>query len=218
MSIKIENATFLVSATGPKGWPKGRAPEVAFAGRSNVGKSSLLNALVGRKALARVSSTPGRTRSLNFVEVLLAKGYPTRSLRMVDLPGYGYAKVARSERQRWGPMVESYVTGRDDLVLVVLVVDARRPPSELDIHMAAWLQEVGRPWICAATKLDKLPRTKRSAAVKQAQGALRLADGQVVGFSAPEAFGRDPIWRYVLDACRSAQSRSDEDFKEEGSR
>jgi GTP-binding protein len=175
--------------------------EVAFAGRSNVGKSSLVNALVGRRALARVSSTPGRTRTLNFVEVSLVPGGGLRRLRMVDLPGYGYAKVSKAEKRRWGPMVESYVTERDGLALVILVVDARRPPTDLDVAMAGWLTETGRPWACVVTKLDKLAKTRRAAAVRAAEQALALPAGAAVGFSAEAGIGRDAVWGRILEAC-----------------
>ncbi len=200
MSIKVEHAGFLVSATGPKSWPAGRGSEIAFAGRSNVGKSSLINSLLGRRALARVSGTPGRTRTINFLDVRLGAGSPVRTLRMVDLPGYGYAKVSHAERQRWGPMIETYVTKRGDLVLVVLIVDARRPPTELDLRMARWLDEVGRPWLCVVTKLDKLPKTKRAGAVRAAERALDLDPGVAVGFSAVDGTGREAVWRRLLRA------------------
>lgn len=201
MIVKVENAEFLKSATGPQGWPMVKAPEIAFAGRSNVGKSSLVNTLIGRRALVKVSSTPGRTRMLNFVDVILKQGSPLRSLRMVDLPGYGYAKVSRDERRRWGPMVESYVRDRTDLALVILVVDSRRPPTELDQSMATWLHETGRPWLVVSTKIDKLPRAKQNAAVRAAERALELEPGSVIAFSAEDATGRDAIWGQILSAC-----------------
>lgn len=201
MRVKIESAAFLASATGAGSWPPGTVPEVAFAGRSNVGKSSLVNTLLQRKALARVSATPGRTRTINFVDVTLVQGSPVRHLRMVDLPGYGYAKVSQSERRKWGPMIESYVKERERLVLVVLVVDARRPPTDLDRQMAGWLERVGRQWLCAVTKLDKLPRTKRAAAVGHTQKALGLEPGLAIGFSAVDSTGRDAIWAEIVDAC-----------------
>lgn len=205
MKVKVKTASFLVSAATERQCPAPAAPEVAFAGRSNVGKSSLVNTLLGRKALVRVSSTPGRTRTLNFVDVSLAEGRPVRQLRMVDLPGYGYAKVSRVERKRWGPMVESYVTKRDSLALVVLVVDARRPPTELDLQMAHWLNELGRPWLCVATKLDKLPKSKRVGGLRETEKVLSLPARSVVGFSAEDSTGREALWGHVLDACEAAQ-------------
>ncbi len=206
MKVKVNEARFLVSAADERHWPAERVPEVAFAGRSNVGKSSLINCLVGGKTLARVSSTPGRTRTVNFLDLYLAKGLPLKRLRFVDLPGYGFAKVAQKERRRWGPMVESYLTGREDLALVVLIVDSRRPPTTLDEAMAAWLNEIGRHWVCVATKSDKLPKTKRRAATTRVERALGIPPGQVICFSAEKGAGRDDLWRRILIALTEQAS------------
>jgi len=194
--VQVVSAEFARTATRPEEWPRGPAPEIAFVGRSNVGKSSMLNALTRRKGLARVSNTPGRTRALQFFDVSYR---PTpaarpRALRLCDLPGYGYAKVSRAERDRWAAMIEDYLRGRDVLRAVVLIVDARHPPAESDLDAAAFLRDAGRRLVVAATKMDKLPRTGRGAALAQAERALGLERGEVVPFSAVEGTGTEALW------------------------
>lgn len=196
MAVQVVSADFATTATRPQEWPRGMAPEIAFVGRSNVGKSSMLNALTRRKGLARVSNTPGRTRALQFFDVSYR---PTpaarpRPLRFCDLPGYGYAKVSRAERDRWAAMIEDYLRGRDVLRAVVLIVDARHPPSESDLDAAAFLRDAGRRLVVAATKMDKLPRTRQGAALREAERALGLSPGEAVPFSAVEGTGSEKLW------------------------
>src|SRR6266542_6275261 len=153
MAPKVLSAEFVKTGTKRDEWPADRLPEIAFVGRSNVGKSSMLNALARKKKLARVSATPGRTRALQFFDIAVR---PTpaarpRQLRFCDLPGYGYAKVSKDERDRWAAMIEDYLRGRDVLRAVVLIVDARHPPSESDQDALAFLREGGRRVIVAAT-------------------------------------------------------------------
>jgi GTP-binding protein len=197
--IQVVSAEFLKTATRPEEWPRGPVPEVAFVGRSNVGKSSMLNALARRKGLARVSNTPGRTRALQFFEVAYR---PTpaarpRPIRLCDLPGYGYAKVSKAERDRWAAMIEDYLRERDVLRAVVLIVDARHPPSESDEDAAGFLRAAGRRVVVAATKMDKLPRTQRGAALQQGERALGLERSEAVPFSAVEGTGTDALWARV---------------------
>jgi GTP-binding protein len=197
--VQVISAEFGKTATRPGEWPRGPAPEVAFVGRSNVGKSSMLNALVRRKGLARVSATPGRTRALQFFDVAVR---PTpaarpRSIRFCDLPGYGYAKVSKAERDRWAAMIEDYLRERDVLRAVVLIVDARHPPSESDRDALAFLGDGGRRVIVAATKTDKLPRTRVGAALRAVEADLGLARGEVVPFSAVEGTGADALWARI---------------------
>jgi GTP-binding protein len=181
-------------------------PEIAFAGRSNVGKSSLMNALVQRKALVRTSSTPGCTRQINVFTVTLKGG---RSLCLVDLPGYGYARVSKSERRSWGPMLEGYLRERAALRAVVVIVDVRRGIEEDDAQLIDFLGAARAPGegipsvIVVATKMDKLPRAKR----KPALAALRARSpgvASIVAFSAvsgPEREeGREELWRRILRA------------------
>jgi GTP-binding protein len=194
--IQVVSADFNKTATKPAEWPRGPVPELAFVGRSNVGKSSMLNALARRKGLARVSATPGRTRALQFFDVSYrpSPAARPRAVRFCDLPGYGYAKVSRAERDSWAAMIEDYLRERDVLRAVVLIVDARHPPSESDEDAAAFLRAAGRRVVVAATKMDKLPKTRRAAALKVVEQALDAARGDVVPFSAVEGTGTDQLW------------------------
>jgi len=196
MPLQVVSAEFAKTATRPEEWPRGPAPEIAFVGRSNVGKSSMLNALTRRKGLARVSNTPGRTRALQFFDVSYRPNPAARprQLRFCDLPGYGYAKVSKDERDRWAAMIEDYLRWRDVLRAVVLIVDARHPPSESDLDAAAFLRDAGRRLVVAATKIDKLPRTGRGAALLQAERTMGLGKGEVVPFSAVEGTGTEALW------------------------
>ena len=211
MPIQIVSAEFLRTATRPAEWPHGGAPEFAFVGRSNVGKSSMLNALTRRKKLARVSNTPGRTRALQFFDVSYR---PTpaarpRTVRLCDLPGYGYAKVSRDERDRWAAMIEDYLRERDTLRAVVLIVDARHPPAESDLDAAEFLVSAGRRVILAVTKMDKLARTRQGAALRAVEQAMGLARGEAVPFSAVEGTGADALWtRLAAIADEAPASRA----------
>lgn len=204
MPVQVVSAEFSKTATRPDEWPRGPAPEIAFVGRSNVGKSSMLNALARRRGLARVSSTPGRTRALQFFDVAVR---PTpaarpRQLRFCDLPGYGYAKVPRGERDKWARMIEEYLAGRDELRAVVLIVDARHEPQPSDREALAFLAARGRPVMVAATKMDKLAKSHRFGAVRAAEQALGLETGSVVPFSAVEGTGTDALWKRFHDLVR----------------
>jgi len=194
-------ADFVKSATQKREWPPPDKPEVAFCGRSNVGKSSCLNALVGRKALARVSRTPGRTRLINFFEVRVAErtrsgGHGTpRELRLVDLPGYGFASGPREERAGWKKMIESYLEGRETLRTLVVLVDGDLGPQESDREMVEWGRSLGRELVVVATKLDRLGRTRRPARVSEIAAALGV--DSVIAFSGKEKFGVDELWRAI---------------------
>lgn len=178
--------------------PEASLPEVAFAGRSNVGKSSLLNTLLARRNLVRTSSTPGCTRQINVFEASL----PDIALHFADLPGFGYAKRSKSERGSWGPMIDAYLRQRAVLRLVVILVDARRGPEDLETDLVDYLGTLRKPpipHVFAATKLDKLPRSSAKLAVEQ---IAKTAPGRVIGFSAKTGQGRAALWRTILNTVR----------------
>jgi GTP-binding protein len=169
------------------GWrPDNVLPEIAFAGRSNVGKSSLLNRLVRRKAFARVSRTPGRTRQINFFEI-------NRRFVLVDLPGYGYARISKERRAEWRPLIEGYLRRSTSLRGVVQLIDVRRDPSDDDIQMLDFLSDLGTPTIVAITKVDKLSPTAKAARVAELTASLGLDAEQVIPFSAQTGAGRDEL-------------------------
>jgi GTP-binding protein len=203
--VKVLAAEFLKTATRRAEWPPDRLPEVAFVGRSNVGKSSMLNALARRAGLARVSRTPGRTQALQFfrLEVQPAPRAAPLPLRFCDLPGYGYAKVPKSEQAKWAKMIEEYVGGRDDLRAVVLIVDARHEPPASDREALAFLRAQGRKVVVAATKMDKLAKSHRFGAARAAEQALGLPARGIVPFSAVEGTGTDALWETLLELARA---------------
>ncbi len=192
--MTAKRASFVVSASSPSGFPEQELPEIAFAGRSNVGKSSLINTLVGVRGLARTSRTPGRTRLLNWFRVVPPKR--SQPVAFVDLPGYGYARVARSMRDSWQPLIETYLADRKALRAVVMIVDPRRGAQEEERGLVSWLDEAEVPTIVVLTKIDKLAKSKRKPAglgVKQALGLRR----QPVLFSALSQEGVSDLWREI---------------------
>jgi GTP-binding protein len=192
----ILESEFLTSAPGPAGWPAVPAGvcEICFCGRSNVGKSSLLNALLGRKALARVSGTPGRTRLLNFFRVRTRRAPGDEQAWMfADLPGYGYAKVSHKERGDWRAMVEGYLENRAPLAGAVLLVDGEVGVQESDTQMLAWLDAARRPALVAATKMDRVPRTRRAQATEPLRRALGPGHDPLP-VSATTREGLDALW------------------------
>jgi len=185
--LVIRDLRFLGPMATVDGWrPETSLPEIAFAGRSNVGKSSLLNRLVRRKAIARVSRTPGRTREINFFEV-------NGRFVLADLPGYGYARISKERRAEWRPLIEAYLRRSPNLRGVVLLIDARRDPTDDDLQMLDFLSEVGAPTIVAITKVDKLGTSARAARIRLLTAALGLDDDQVIPFSAHTGLGRDEL-------------------------
>jgi GTP-binding protein len=187
-AMKITSAEFVRSAFNKSHWIADGRPEVAFLGRSNVGKSSLLNSLLGRKNLARTSNTPGRTQSINYFLV-------NDSFYFVDLPGYGYAKVSKSMRSDWGTMAREYLTDRPELVLFIQLVDSRHAPSALDRQLNDWLVVNGKPHIVVATKSDKLSRTegkKQIAAIGR-----EMPESKILSYSSSTGNGRDELWAEI---------------------
>ena len=195
-------AEFLRSAADARGWPPSGPREIAFCGRSNVGKSSALNALAARKQLARVSRTPGRTRLINFFDLKVAE--KTRSggrgkeheVRFADLPGYGFASGPRQEREKWREMIEEYLVKREPLRALVVLVDGDLGSQPSDIEMVRWAESLGRKVIVAATKLDKLARNRHAQQTDKIAG--HLAVPKVIAFSAREHFGVEELWRELL--------------------
>jgi len=182
------------------GWrPESALPEIAFSGRSNVGKSSLLNRLVGRKKLARVSRTPGRTREINFFRV-------NDSFVMADLPGYGYAKVSKARKAEWRPLLEGYIAKTPQLAGVVQLLDMRRDPSEDDVAMLDFLAELGMPTIVVLTKSDKLSRAAAAAQADAIARSLLLDPEQTIPFSAVTGEGRDDLASAIVSAVASVGS------------
>jgi len=200
--LVIRDLRFLGPMATADGWrPETTLPEIAFAGRSNVGKSSLLNSLVRRKAFARVSRTPGRTREINFFEV-------NGRFVLVDLPGYGYAQISKTRRAEWRPLIEGYLRGSANLRGVVLLLDIRRDPSEDDLRMLDFLGEVGTPTIVAITKVDKLSPHAGVARVQALTESLGLDADQVIPFSAHTGRGRDELAAAIVglaDVSREAE-------------
>jgi GTP-binding protein len=191
--MKIASVEFVTSATRPSHYPEGALPEMAFAGRSNVGKSSLINILVQRKGLARTSNTPGRTQLINFFTV-------NGKVSLVDLPGYGFAKVPPAVKKKWGPMVEAYLKERDALRLVVLILDIRREPSEDDRTLLRWLELYRIPALCVLTKTDKLSRSQvliRRRRIGESLGMGASSAEALLLFSAKTGDGREAIWKAI---------------------
>jgi GTP-binding protein len=191
--VNILSAEFIRSCLSAEQLPAGGIPEIAFVGRSNVGKSSLINALVQRKGLAKVSRTPGKTRALNLFAVTTDDLAMPRC-RIVDLPGYGYAKVSKTVRAQWAPMIEDYLVGREQLCAVVLLIESRVLRAQ-DGETIAWLMSIGRPPIVVATKADQLKPSERVGAMRRLHDALALPDREaLIPFSSVTGEGRDRLW------------------------
>jgi GTP-binding protein len=201
--VIVLSADFVKSATAPDGYPPPGPPEFAFCGRSNVGKSSALNALAGRRQLARVSKTPGRTRLINFFDLRVAEKTRSggrgaeRDVRFADLPGYGFAKGSREEQSHWKAMIERYLTGRETLRALVVIVDGELGPQPSDLEMIRWGQSLGREVLVVATKLDKLARTRRVAQLDKISSQL---GAPALAFSAKELFGVEELWRALISS------------------
>jgi GTP-binding protein len=196
--IKVLTADFVTTATKPDEYPRHPIPEVAFVGRSNVGKSSMINALAHRKKLVRVSHTPGRTKTLNFFDVALEHRARKKIVRLCDLPGYGFAKVSKAERVQWDTMIDSYLKNRHTLKVVVTIIDAEVGPTSDDLEMLDFLQDKPPRILVVATKLDRLGKAARKPQLEKIRAQLELPENSLLGFSAHENLGRDEVWGTLL--------------------
>ena len=190
--MNFQNVEFLISAASPKDFPANRLPEIAFAGKSNVGKSSVINRLLQRKNFARVGDKPGKTIHVNYFTL-------DRKCYLVYLPGYGFAKVSQSEKERWGKLMEDYFAA-NRITLGILIVDYRHPPTNNDITMARWFLDSGCPFAVVANKMDKLKKSELEPNLKLIRQDLELPDTcPVIPFSAEKGDGRDALVKLILD-------------------
>jgi GTP-binding protein len=189
--MKVVTAEFVKSAFAEADWPRDSKPEIAFLGRSNVGKSSLINSLLAVRGLARTSSTPGRTQSLNFFQI-------NDRLRFVDLPGFGYARVPKEIKSTWGEMATAFLAKRRQLVLSIHIVDSRHEPTKQDLQLHEWLEENNKPQLVVATKSDKLSNNE----LRKNLGHIArvLDDDSVMAYSAKSGRGREELWRAIKSA------------------
>src|SRR5437762_7184264 len=192
--MKITNTEFIKSAFKEADWPRDAKPEIAFLGRSNVGKSTLINSLLGVRGLARTSSTPGRTQAVNF---FLING----SFRFVDLPGYGYARAPKAIKAQWSAAAETYLAKRKQLVLSIHIVDSRHEPSRQDLQLHEWLVHHHKPHLIVATKSDKLSKNELSRNIKRAARAFK--SDHLLIYSATKREGRDQLWSAIEKSLKS---------------
>jgi len=193
--MKVTSAEFARSAFAEEHWAPDNLPEISFLGRSNVGKSSLINSLLSRKGLARTSNTPGRTQSLNFFLI-------NKQFYFVDLPGYGYARVSKSTRGEWGKLAHDYLAKREQLVLSIQLVDSRHDPTEQDRQLHEWLQHNRKPQLIVATKADKLSSNELRKSLENI--GRNFANGvKIIPFSSVTGKGRDEVWQSISDAIKN---------------
>jgi len=194
--MKIKSAKMLISAVRPEQYPDESLGEIAFAGRSNVGKSSLINMLVNMKKLAKTSSTPGKTQTINFYEI-------NEQFRFVDLPGYGYAKVSKDVQNKWGNMIESYLKNRKNLLAVFQLVDIRHEPTQQDQQMYQWIRYFGFDGVVIATKADKISKGQQSKQLKIIRKKLQMEEKDIlIPASAENRQGKEEIWQLIADIFR----------------
>ncbi len=194
--MKIKSAEIIISAVSPKQYPQDNLQEFALVGRSNVGKSSTINTLLNRKSLARVSQSPGKTRTINFYLI-------NKEFYLVDLPGYGYAKVSKDDRAAWGKIIETYLTSRPNLKEVILLVDVRHEPTADDVLMYDWIKHFGFGRIVIATKLDKINRSQYQKHFKMIREKLKMApEDQLLPISSLKKLGMEAIWDKMDDVMQ----------------
>ena len=192
--MKITSAEFVKSAFQESDYPKTNFPEIAFLGRSNVGKSSLINSLLGVKGLARTSNTPGRTQSLNIFLI-------NKKFHFVDFPGYGYARVPKEMKINWGEMATNYLAKREQLVLSIQLVDSRHEPTNQDLQLNEWLKGYAKPCLIVATKADKLSKNELRNSLENAKKTLGVE--YIIAYSSVKKTGRDGVWRAIREAVDS---------------
>ena len=198
MSINVQKAEFILSAASPKDFRRDALPQVAFAGRSNVGKSSVINRLLNRKNFARVGAAPGKTTQINYFKI-------DNAFYLVDLPGYGYAKVSKAERDRWGRLMEDYFADRELMTFGAMIVDARHKPTADDCTMAQWYRGAGCPFLVVANKLDKLKKSEVEGNLQRIRETLELGEeDMVIPFSAEKGTGRDELLRAILSSVEAS--------------
>lgn len=191
--MKVKNATFVITAVQPAQYPKKRLPEIAFVGRSNVGKSSIINALTNQKGLARVAATPGKTRQINFFDI-------DQTLLFADLPGYGFAKVSKAEKESWGEMIETYLHTREQLRLIIMLVDIRHAPTDEDKMMLDWIRTENRPFLVVASKLDKISRNQLPARLREIRSTLGMDETEtIIPCSSETKTGISEVWIKVKE-------------------
>ncbi|EPE2033133.1 ribosome biogenesis GTP-binding protein YihA/YsxC [Listeria monocytogenes] len=191
--MDVNNVELIISAVRPEQYPETDFPEYALAGRSNVGKSSFINTMIRRKSMARISQKPGKTQTLNFYKI-------EEALFFVDVPGYGFAKVSKTEREKWGVMIETYITSREQLRGVIQIVDLRHKPTEDDRMMYEFLKYYDIPVIVVATKADKIPRSKWQKNAKIVRETLDFdPDDKFVLFSSETKMGKDEAWQFIKE-------------------
>ena len=196
MAINLHNAEFIISATSTKDFPKNSLPQIVFAGKSNVGKSSVINRLLNRKNFARVGASPGKTTHINFF-LIDKKAY------FVDLPGYGYAKVSHSEKERWGKLLDEYLNRDESFQLGVFIVDARHKPTKDDLVMAEWFRQTDMPYCVVANKADKLKKSQYDDAVNLIAETFDIPQNAVLLFSAEKGIGKNELLSMILDAVEN---------------
>ena len=202
--MNIHNVELTISAVKPSQYPKTDFPDLAFAGRSNVGKSSLINKLLNRKSLARVSAKPGKTATINFFNI-------DNTLNFVDLPGYGFAKVSKEEKKKWGAMIETYLNTRKTLSQVILLVDSRHKPTDDDVMMLSFIRSVCPRAVVVATKFDKLKPSQRDDSLKLIIETLKLqGEDIIIPFSSVKGTGVEEFWYYVNEIVLSDGGDTDE--------
>jgi GTP-binding protein len=208
--MKVFSAKFLTGAVSAKQYPSVSYPEFAFAGRSNVGKSSLLKSLLNRKKLVRTSSTPGKTQEINFFEI-------NEKLIFTDLPGYGFAKVPASVQRKWQSMIEQYVLKRESLTALIFIVDIRRDPTPLDLELKEWLDANNISYILVATKSDKLSAGERSKQTRKIKDAFCAGEnsGELVVYSSKNSQGRKELWSQITKLASQQNALTKEDTNQE---